>query len=129
MYNHILYFYYWLANALVLLIFKLVFTGMVVLGNWRFSSIEAAFYSGFWITFTVWCFWDWALAKKIPLNQPVLAFIYFFPVNSLAVWLVSRWANYTGMGIAGFGWAFVIGFTGHWLQRWVRGRVIAGSSH
>ena len=128
MYNHILYFYFWVANCLVLLVFNQVFSIDVVLGNWRFGIIEAAAYSGFWQTFMIWLFWDFALARRIDLSRPLVKFVYFYPVNVFSFWLVARFANYSGLGISNFIMAFILGLAGYWLQQWVCRRVTAGSS-
>jgi hypothetical protein len=129
MYNHILYFYFWLANALVLLLGRWFFPMDVVLGSWRFSPLEAAIYTGFWQTFMVWLFWDFALGRRIDLSRPVVRLVYFYPVNVFSVWLVARFANYSGLGISSFIMAFILGLAGFILQQWVRRRVVAGSSH
>ncbi len=120
MYNHVLYFYFWLANSLVLLIFGWFFPADIVLGNWRFGMIEAAVYTGFWVTFWVWSFWDFALGRQIDLGRPLVNFIYFYPVNVFSFWLIARFANYSGLGISSFIMAFILGLAGYFLQQWVR---------
>jgi len=47
MYNHLLYFVYWLFDSIIIYVFGLVFPTSVVLGNWRFGPIEAAILFGF----------------------------------------------------------------------------------
>jgi hypothetical protein len=128
MYNHVLYFYYWVANSLVLLLLHWFFPQDIVLGNWRFVPAEAAIYAGFWLTFWVWLFWDFALGRKFPLRAPVFHLIYFWLVNSFSIWLVGRLANYSGLGLSSFVWALAVGLVAHYLQQWVRRWVVSGST-
>lgn len=124
MYNHILYFYFWLVNTLVLLGFGWIFPVDVVLGNWRFGMAEAAVYTGFWVTFLVWCFWDWAIAKKFRLDLTWFRLGYFGVVNVIAFWLASRLAVYSGFGITDFTVALFIAVPAGLLQQWVKTRIL-----
>lgn len=127
MYNHILYFTYWLVNTFVLYVFGLLYPSQVVLGNWRFSPMEAAIYAGFWVTFFVWSFWDLAMAKGVRFDSSVVTLGYFWSVNIFAFWVVSRFSQYAGFGISNYLWAFTVGLAAYGLQRLVR-RVIVGKT-
>jgi hypothetical protein len=117
MYNHLLYFTYWLGNTLVLYIFSLVFPANVILGNYRFSPIESAIYAGFWVTFFVWVLWDFALAKGVKFDSMIVTLGYFWAANIFGYWLVSRFSQVAGFGISGYIWAFAIGLGAYFVQR------------
>lgn len=125
MYNHLLYFTYWLFNSAVLYTFYIIFGGDVVLGNWRFGPVESAIYSGFWVTFFIWVLWDFALAKGVKFDSGTVTFGYFFIANIFAFWLVSRFSEYAGLGITSYLWALTLGFAAYLLQR-LAWRIIVG---
>lgn len=119
MYNHWLFFSYWLTNILVLLLGRWLFSADLVLGNWRFTPVEAAFYSGFWITFVVWIFWDFLLARALKFNS-VTNFFWFFLANVIGVWMTAHINYYTGLGISSWVMAPVAGLLANLGQRLVR---------
>ncbi|CAN5349709.1 hypothetical protein BH10PAT1_BH10PAT1_0990 [soil metagenome] len=117
MYNHLLYLSYWLINSLTLYLFNLIFPSNFVLGNWKFNPIEAAIYAGFWVTFFIWIFWDFAIAKKIKFDTAIVTYGYFFFVNIFAFWLVSRFPGIAGFGISSWVVATGIALVALLLQR------------
>jgi uncharacterized membrane protein YvlD (DUF360 family) len=117
MYNHVLYLVYWLVNSSTLLVFSLVFVDGVVLGNHRFNSIESALYAGFWITVFLWAMWDFVYARGVKLESEASRDLVFWGVNSVAVWLVSRFSHVAGLGISSFLWAFILGAVITFIQR------------
>lgn len=119
MYNHLLFLLYWLVNTFVIYVMGLAFPDALVLGNARLFEIEAAVYSAFWLTFFVWCMWDFIFIRGVKLEPAPLGFLYFFVVNALGVWLVSRYSQYTGLGIVHYGWALLLGLVTDSLQRFV----------
>ena len=116
MYEHLLFLLYWFLNSLALYLLRLLFPASVVLGNWRLTPVEAAIYAGFWLAFFVWTMWAYVLHRKVELEPFSLRFLFFFVINSLGVWLVARYAVYTGLGIISFWWAFALGATAELLQ-------------
>ena len=128
MYNHILYFAYWLVNSLVLYVFSIVYPNSVVLGNWRFSPVEASIYSGFWVTFFIWVLWDFAIAKNVKFDSALVTFGYFGLSNFFSFWLVARFSQYAGLGIAHYGWAILVGLTAYIFQR-IAWRSIVGKKN
>jgi len=124
MYNHYLYLAYWVANTAILYLFGWVFPESIVLGSYRFNSLEAAFYAAFWVTFFIWLFWDFALAKRVRFNVPVVTNSYFFIVNTLSFWLVSKLARITAFGIQRFYWAIAIAIVAVIFQHWVKQLVV-----
>jgi len=127
MYNHLIYLSYWIANSVILYLFSALSGGNVVLGNWKFGPVEASIYSGFWVTFLIWCFWDFAMAKGLKFDTTAVTIGYFWSVNLFAFWLVSRFSQYFGFGVTGFIWPVFLGLAAHFLQRFVRILVISWS--
>ena len=119
MYNHILYFAYWLFDSLTIFVFGLLFPSQVVLGNWRFSPIEASIYAGFWMTFFIWSLWDFAIAKGVKFDSGIVTFGYFGLSNIFAVWIVSRLSQFAGFGVSSYFWTISIGLTIYLMQRFV----------
>lgn len=117
MYNHLLYFLYWVINSLVLYLFSLLVPSYVILGNYRFGGIESAVYAGFWITFFVWAFWDFALAKGLKFESSVVTLGYFWLVNAFAFWIVSRFSQIAGFGVSNYLWTFTLGLVAYIFQR------------
>jgi hypothetical protein len=99
-YNHKLYLGFWLINFSVIFLFGWVFPSDIVLGNWKFSALEGAIYSSFWLTFFVWTAWDFIFSRGIKYKAGLIAWIYFFLVNSLAIWLIARFSHILAMGIS-----------------------------
>lgn len=104
--NRLLYIFFW---PLLLFLAASIFTIDVVLGTYRFSTLEAAVYSGFWITFLAWVVWDFIKARGINLNNKVLAITVLWFTNSAAIWIVARFAHITGLGISSYRWALLLG--------------------
>lgn len=129
MYNHILYLSYWLINTLLLYILYSIFPENIVLGTWKFTSLEAAIYSSFWVTFVVWTAWDFIYSRqsKFVLEGGLITNLYFWAINTMGVWIVARFPGFTGMGISSFAWAFVIGGIFNIFQRIILGLILGKS--
>lgn len=104
--NRLLYIFFW---PLLLFLAASVFTIDVVLGTYRFSTLEAAVYSGFWVTFLAWVVWDFVKARGISLNNRIVTVAILWLANSAAVWIVARFAHITGLGISSYRWALLLG--------------------
>jgi len=117
LYNHLLYFTYWLFNSAVLYVFGLLFPMNVILGNWRFNPIESAVYAGFWVTFFIWVLWDFTIAKGVRFESGAVTLGYFWVANAFAFWIVSRFSQVAGFGITNYLWAFAIGLGAYIVQR------------
>lgn len=118
MYNHLLYLSYWLIDSIVLLaVYNLVPQSSLVLGNNRFNSIESAIYAGFWLTFLVWIWWDFAIARKINSLTQSFTFGLFTIVNILSIWIVSKFSAITGFELTNLIWMLVIGLIVTALQK------------
>jgi len=117
LYNHLLYLLYWVTNALVLFLASRILPEHVVLGTFRFTSVEAAIYAGFWMTFFVWSMWDYLLARGEKMEGLWRAVTYFWVVNTVGVWLTARFPYYTGLGISSYVWAMILGLVANMAQR------------
>lgn len=106
----------WLVDSLCIHLLGLVFPNMIVLGNWRFLPVEASIYAGFWLTFFVWTMNDYMSVRKVKLEPFSLKFLYFFIVDSLGVWIISRFSQYVGLGITSVWWALIIGVVAETFQ-------------
>lgn len=107
---------YWFLNFLTIYLLGALFPSSIVLGTFRLSPFEASIYAGFWLTFFVWTMWSYMLVRKVDLEPFSLRFLFFFFVNSLGVWLVARYAKYTGLGLTSFWLAFLLGIAANLLQ-------------
>lgn len=118
MYNHLLYLTYWIINTIVLFVVRSLIPGNnVILGSERFNGFESSIYAGFWLTFLVWIWWDFAIAKKIKLDKTITTIGFFLFVNSLSIWMVSRFSYFTGFALTNYAWALGIGIVVTLLQR------------
>jgi hypothetical protein len=117
MYNHVLYLSYWVANVLVIYLMSLIFPDNIVLGNFRFNSVESAVYAGFWATVLFWAMWDFVHVRNIKLDRVSGRLWVFWAFNFISFWLVSRFSHIAGFGISSFWWALFVGFFAHLVQR------------
>jgi len=117
LYNHVLYLAYWFVNFLVFYLVSRIIPSDIVLGNWKFTAIEAAIYSSFWLTVLVWTAWDFIYSRGVKFDGGVVTLIYFWIVNTLGVWLIARFAHILGFGITGWIWAVILGAVANLSQR------------
>ena len=115
MYNHLLYLLYWLVNAAVILALGWMFPNFVQLGVNKFIPLEAAIYSGFWLTFFVWSMWDFVLLRGVKI-EGAPAFVYFLMANFIGFWLLSYASRYTGLVVDGW-WLVVLALLANFGQR------------
>lgn len=109
MYNHILFLSYWVVNLLSIYILGEVFAiKEIQLGSYRFNSIEASIYSGFCLTFLVWVWWDFALARRFDLNNKFTKFGFFFFVNMFSIWALSTFNNISGIRVENMLWILIM---------------------
>ena len=110
------FFLFWLLNLLSIRLLWIIFPNMIVLGNWRLTPMEAALYAGFWLTFFVWTMKEYLIVRNVKFEPPVLMHRFSFVVNCLGVWIISRYSQYTGLGITSFWWALVLGGAAYLFQ-------------
>ena len=115
---------FWLVNSAIFYFAPFILVGMIVTGNARLAPFLAAIVSGFLLTVadavTVPIFeslkirlkdeWQWALA-------------YLF-VNVLGVWVIARYADLTGVGVASAWVAVLLGVIFN-LAQWGTWKIVA----
>lgn len=113
MYNHTLYFAYWFVNSAVLFFSTFLLPDSAVqLGSWRFTSLEASIYTGFWLTFLYWVWWDFEIYRKLKSDIRIVSFFVYVIVNSTAVWIVSVFGDTPGFKLNSYyPWLIILGFT------------------
>lgn len=119
MYNHLLYFSYWFINSFFLSFFHYLLPENFALGTWKLTGLEASIYSGFWITFVIWIFWDLILAKDIKLGG-TKSFFWFWLANTIGIWITAHMGQFTGFGISSLYLAIILGLVINMCQRLVR---------
>ena len=96
------------------------------LGVNKFTPIEAAVYSGFWMVFIMWVVWDFSLARGFKLGRET-GWIYFLAANVLAVMAVSVFSTFTGLR-ASVGGIFVLAVVANAIQREFWGKLVSGKT-
>ncbi len=113
-----MFFIFWLVNSAAFYFSPLVLVGMVATGNARLTPFMASLISGFLLTvgdalatpvfeklkIKIKDEWQWAL-------------VYLF-VNVLGVWVIARYADLTGVGVASAWVAVLLGVVINLVQ-WV----------
>lgn len=111
----------WLVNSLVVYLASYFYPVDFVLGTYMLTPVFAALLTGFLIAGTGRLA-KAVFAKRVSkwLKGRFGMFVFYFLVNSIAVWLFARLAPVTGFGITAFYWAFVLGLTLSLIQWGVR---------
>ena len=109
MYNHKLYLGFWFINFTVIFLFGWAFPLDIVLGNWKFTALEAAIYSSFWLTVLIWTAWDFIFSRGVKYQTGLVTWIYFFLINTLGVWIIARFAHLLALGLTSWVGAVLIG--------------------
>src|SRR3989344_6956353 len=110
----------WLANLLPIYFASAYYPMNYTLGNASISPFKAALFSGFLLTLAGRIAKDVLPKWGIKTNGRYKKFAVYWLVNSAAIWLISRFAFVTGIGISAYTWAIVLGFVGtlaQWLTR------------
>ena len=110
---------YWFLNSVFIYFASVIAPDNFVLGTYRYSPLAAAVLSGFVLTILVWH--TKPLVSTLGLKNlkgRERMFVFYWLVNSLAIWLVARLPSAFGFGISAFYWAFVLGLAIDFAQ-WV----------
>ena len=100
----------WLANSLLVYIASALYPTSYVLGTARVSSAIAPFVAGLGLTL-ICKLGKIALSKLgVALKGRYAKFVYYWAVNTVAIWILARFAPYSGLGIAAYYWAIFLGF-------------------
>jgi uncharacterized membrane protein YvlD (DUF360 family) len=111
---------FWVINSLLLYLSTLAFPGNFVLGTYRYSVLVAAIISGFVWTLLLWI--SKPVQIRLKIKGELKKSVFFFGVNFVSLWLVARFAPYTGFGVTNF--VYVLGLAAtaevvhsgiHWL--------------
>lgn len=116
---------FWLVNSLVFYFAPLVLVGLVVTGNSRLTPFMASLISGFLLTLAE------AIAEpafkhlKVQLKQEWQWSLAYLFINVITVWLIARYADLTGVGVASAWVAVLLGLIlnlAQWLVWKVSGK-------
>ena len=96
-------------NFLVLYLFSVIFPNNIVFGNDVLSSIFAAIWTAFILTFLSWIAKPILSRIRINLTGVRNKIIFYFIVNTVLIWILARFPSFTGFGISRFSWAIILG--------------------
>ena len=99
----------WLVTSLLLYLAHIIFPGSVELGTYKFTVVDAMIYAGFWVSFLNWLIKDTAIVRGLHPESKFGSLVFYILVGSLSVWMVARFAPYTGLGIVSYRWALLLG--------------------
>ena len=108
----------WVVNFAVITIAFVICSKSIVLGTWRLTPLLAGIVASFLLTLI--CRLSKLISHKLGLKIKGRAkkFLFYWGINSVAIWLIARFAYLTGLGISAFYWAIVLGFVTSFAQ-WV----------
>ena len=107
--EHLAFLLSWLVTSLLLYLAHIIFPGSVVLGTYKFTVVDALIYSGFWISFLNWAIKDMVIVRGIHPESKFGSLVFYILAGSLTVWMVARFAPYTGLGLVSYRWALLLG--------------------
>jgi|SRR3989338_3010605 len=91
---------FWLLNSLVFYFAPFILVGLVVTGNVRLTSFMASIISGFLLTLAD-AFTQPALTHlNIKLKDEWQWTLIYLFINVIGIWVIARYADLTGVGIA-----------------------------
>lgn len=91
---------FWLVNSVIFYFAPYVLVGMVVTGNERLGPFMAALISGLILTVADVITMPVFESLKIKLKDEWQWSLAYLFVNVLGVWIIARYADLTGVGIA-----------------------------
>lgn len=116
---------FWLVNSLIFYIAPFVVSGMIVTGNARLAPFMASVISGFLLTLAVSVTMPAFTALKVKLTdewQWMLAYLF---VNVVSLWVIARYADLTGVGLASAWAALLLGVVFN-LAQWGTWKMVTG---
>lgn len=110
----------WAANALIVYTAPFIAPGYVVLGNDKAGPFVSALLSGIIIVFLM-TFGMKVASYAVSLKRGSEAALggVLLVVNTLAIWITARFANYTGFGIASFWVSIALAVIVSALELWI----------
>lgn len=94
----------WLVSTVVIYLAALALPSYFELGSHVISELPGAFLSGLLIALFNWAAKPILASLGSEYKDPVRLFIFYWVSNFLAIWLVARFAIYTGFGIVSYQW-------------------------
>lgn len=114
---------FWVINFVLLLAANLVFPNNFVLGTYRYSVLGAAAISALvWAIILVVSKYILKIIK-LNLENEIAKTVVYFLISFVALWLIARFAPYTGFGVTSFVWLLGLAVVAeffylakHWLM-------------
>ena len=94
----------WLIGSLLLYFATLSCPNSFVLGSAKHSVLSAAVFSGFLWTLIIFISEPLAKRLKLKLDKCCVKFTFGYLVSFAGIWMIARFAPYTGFGVTKFTW-------------------------
>lgn len=106
----------WIANTILLLVLSAIFTSNIVLGNAAITKPMASVLSG--LILSILIYFVPIIAKKVDLKlkDENMIVIAYFVVDFIALWIIKRFADFTGLGISSILFVFVLAVVAALIQ-------------
>lgn len=101
--------FFWLINSLVFLVVRSFVPDLLVIGNAFMSATTAAFMSGLLLAVAVMLVEPVFNVFKIKVNKESRWWLIYLFVNTEVIWLLGRLADFSGIGLASFWVAIILG--------------------
>ena len=108
--NYIPFISFWILNSTLILLASVILPKNFELGSSTIPVSLAHFWSGAWLTFVVWMSKPILTRLGVKLQGSFQLFVYYWFTNSVVIWILARFAEYSGFGISKFYWAVILGF-------------------
>jgi uncharacterized membrane protein YvlD (DUF360 family) len=109
----------WLTNTVLFYTVPLIFPQYYELGSYIVPEVIAAIVSGLLLTLFCWAAKPIVSSLKIKLKGNYTMFLFYFVSNFVGVWIIARFAPYTGFGLVSYYWAATLALamnTVQWLM-------------
>lgn len=110
------YISFWILNSSIFYLGSIVFPKNIELGTFRVPENLAPFWAGALLTFIVWFSKPIVVQLGFKPQGEIQAFLYYAVANSVTLWILARFAEFSGFGISRFYWAIGLGLVINLLQ-------------
>lgn len=107
---------FWLVNSVAFLVISTLIPGQLVVGNVSLSPTTAAFLSGLLLAVAVMLVEPALNTLKIKVAKQASWGLIYLVVNAEVIWAMGRLADFTGIGLASFWVAILLGVVVTLLQ-------------
>jgi len=114
----VLFLLFWFGNSIVFLLANNFFPDYFVLGNTYMTPPMAAIVSGFFLAFIIILLDPVFSLLHIHVKHNATWALIFWVVNAEVIWVMGRFAEFTGIGLMIFWVALAVGF-GVKLLQWL----------